>query len=524
MAVKVQFRRDTAANWTSNNPTLSQGEVGYEYDTGRFKVGTGSTPWSGLAYSSGVTGPTGPSSTATIGTVTTLAAGASATVTNSGTSTAAIYNFGIPQGVTGPTGPTGSTGPTGPSITGPTGPTGAASTVTGPTGPTGPQGAQGVPITLKGSKATVGNLPVSGNSLNDAWIVDADGDVYVWDGTQWYSAGQIVGATGPTGPQGITGPTGPQGDLGPTGPSGVISVTGPITNTGTSTAANIGIDQTLLSIANTQVTGLGTASVKNIPATGNASNTEVVYGTDTRLSDTRTPTDNTVTTAKIVDANVTNVKLANSSLTIGSTSVSLGGTATTVAGLTLTTPVISTISNTGTLTLPTSTTTLLGTHQYTAKGDILAGTAAGTVAALSAGTDGYALTSNSSAATGLAWLSVVPASYAAGNLNQSTSVVDVYPRVGNSSAALTNGTVYLSFFTPLWNVTISSLTVVSANTAASGTTLARIGLYTFDGTTVTLVARTASDLTLLGTTNTLYNRSLDVIGGYPANYTLVAGQ
>ena len=107
MAVKVQFRRDTAANWTSNNPTLSQGEVGYEYDTGRFKVGTGSTPWSGLAYSSGVTGPTGPSSTATIGTVTTLAAGASATVTNSGTSTAAIYNFGIPQGVTGPTGPTG---------------------------------------------------------------------------------------------------------------------------------------------------------------------------------------------------------------------------------------------------------------------------------------------------------------------------------------------------------------------------------------------------------------------------------
>jgi len=100
----------------------------------------------------------------------------------------------------------------------------------------------------------------------------------------------------------------------------------------------------------------------------------------------------------------------------------------------------------------------------------------------------------------------------------------VYPRVGNSSAALTNGTVYLSFFTPLWNVTISSLTVVSANTAASGTTLARIGLYTFDGTTVTLVARTASDLTLLGTTNTLYNRSLDVIGGYPANYTLVAGQ
>jgi hypothetical protein len=65
---------------------------------------------------------------------------------------------------------------------------------------------------------------------------------------------------------------------------------------------------------------------------------------------------------------------------------------------------------------------------------------------------------------------------------------------------------------------------VSANTGASGTTLARLGLYTFDGTTATLVARTASDVTLFGTTNTLYNRSFDIVGGYPANYTLQAGQ
>jgi len=38
-----------------------------------------------------------------------------------------------------------------------------------------------------------------------------------------------------------------------------------------------------------RVSGLGTAAAKNIPATGNASATEVVYGTDTRLSDARTP-------------------------------------------------------------------------------------------------------------------------------------------------------------------------------------------------------------------------------------------
>lgn len=34
---------------------------------------------------------------------------------------------------------------------------------------------------------------------------------------------------------------------------------------------------------------LGTAAAKNIPATGNASATEVVYGSDTRLTDARTP-------------------------------------------------------------------------------------------------------------------------------------------------------------------------------------------------------------------------------------------
>jgi len=42
-------------------------------------------------------------------------------------------------------------------------------------------------------------------------------------------------------------------------------------------------------IANTQISGLGTASTKDIPATGNASTSQVVYGTDTRLSDSRTP-------------------------------------------------------------------------------------------------------------------------------------------------------------------------------------------------------------------------------------------
>lgn len=43
-------RRDTAANWTSVNPTLASGEFGYEKDTGKLKLGNGSTAWNSLPY------------------------------------------------------------------------------------------------------------------------------------------------------------------------------------------------------------------------------------------------------------------------------------------------------------------------------------------------------------------------------------------------------------------------------------------------------------------------------------------
>ena len=50
MATKIQVRRDTSANWTSLNPTLSSGEIGFETNTGKFKIGNGSTLWSALDY------------------------------------------------------------------------------------------------------------------------------------------------------------------------------------------------------------------------------------------------------------------------------------------------------------------------------------------------------------------------------------------------------------------------------------------------------------------------------------------
>jgi hypothetical protein len=152
----------------------------------------------GVQGPQGLLGPTGPT-------------GAPSTVTGPTGS----------QGPTGPTGPTGAdstvTGPTGSQgPTGPTGATGAASQVTGPTGsqgPTGPTGAQGTSINVLGVVATTGNLPPTGNTSGDAYVVTADSNIYIWNGTAWVSGGPFVGPTGPTGYTGpsITGPTGPMG-------------------------------------------------------------------------------------------------------------------------------------------------------------------------------------------------------------------------------------------------------------------------------------------------------------------------
>jgi hypothetical protein len=88
--IKFQFRRDTAQNWQDTDPVLLAGEPGVEIDTGKMKIGNGSSPWMSLPYSIGLPGETGP-----------------------------IGNPGA-TGSMGPSGPTGSSGPTG--ATGPVGP------------------------------------------------------------------------------------------------------------------------------------------------------------------------------------------------------------------------------------------------------------------------------------------------------------------------------------------------------------------------------------------------------------------
>jgi len=50
MSVQIQMRRGTAAQWTTANTLLAEGEIGLELDTQKFKMGTGLLAWDSLPY------------------------------------------------------------------------------------------------------------------------------------------------------------------------------------------------------------------------------------------------------------------------------------------------------------------------------------------------------------------------------------------------------------------------------------------------------------------------------------------
>jgi hypothetical protein len=114
------------------------------------------------------------------------------------------------------------------SATGPTGPAGVGEV--GPTGPTGPAGENSTSINFLGSVADEESLPSTGNTQNDAYVLEDTLEIYAWDGTDWNNLGNLLGPTGvegPTGPTGATGDTGPTGADGATGPTGPEGPTGP---------------------------------------------------------------------------------------------------------------------------------------------------------------------------------------------------------------------------------------------------------------------------------------------------------
>ena len=122
-----------------------------------------------------------------------------------------------------------------------------------------------------------------------------------------------------------------------------------------------------------------------------------------------------------------------------------------------------------------------------------------------------------------AYTSVAQAFFRGFEHNSATSL-DIPSRTEiNASTAFTTNITYFSFFTPTEALTVSNISFASGATPASGVTLVRFGLYTFDGTTATLVARTNNDSSRFTVANTVYTGALDSTGGYPTSYNLVAG-
>lgn len=182
----------------------------------------------GAPGSAGLPGPAGAAATCDAGITATLLPGAPATVTNVGNTNAAIFNFGIPQGIPGPV---------------------------GGTGPAGPQGPVGVGMNWRGAWFA-GTI----YAINDA--VERNGSSYISlvanninqdpanQPTSWSLVAQ-QGATGPTGAQGATGPQGNPGSPGASGPQG---------NPGSAATIAVGTTTTLTPGSNASVNNSGSSS------------------------------------------------------------------------------------------------------------------------------------------------------------------------------------------------------------------------------------------------------------------------
>ncbi len=101
--------------------------------------------------------------------------------------------------------------------------------------------------------------------------------------------------------------------------------------------------------------------------------------------------------------------------------------------------------------------------------------------------------------------------------------IEAFSRVGLNTCGYTRGNATLVLFTADITTTVANLLAVTRN-AANTPTLCRMGIYSISGDTATLVARTANDTSMFASGYNPFKRALATAGGYPANYTFVAGQ
>lgn len=184
--IKILLRNDTSANWHTNNPVLSKGEMGIQMDTKKFKFGDGITPWDELDYGAGNEIPLADSLTNGLmskqdyAKLNNIEAGAEVNVQPDWSATegdAAILHkpttlagYGITDAMT-------------------------AQAITQAI-----QSAINSAVTTvfsyKGTKATVAELPTENNKTGDVWHVTGTAGEYVWNGLAWEQLGSTIDLSG----------------------------------------------------------------------------------------------------------------------------------------------------------------------------------------------------------------------------------------------------------------------------------------------------------------------------------------